>query len=335
MKKLLTRLLLLGITVLLPLSFYNYSTDFYGVFKGDLSRKYNEPNFRFIKTKFVLDHSDKYDSYIFGSSRVGKIIAYKYSPSAYNMYYSEGIPSEFLEDIKLLIQKGVTIKNIYIGLDEFSFKIFPQRHQGQLLRLAYHQDWVEDIASYMQYLIEPPKIGFPKYEVPTNFDYTKSGAPLHYPVDSAINSNPEAHITSEKFNKPAKYHGKRVDATIKDIQEIINLCKSEAIDLTIFINPAFVNTYTQYSFNEIAEIKLKLAKITEYEDFSGFNKITMNPINYYESNHYRYHVGDSIWLHCSGKQKASFAKHVTENNIQEYLQKEKAEWIKFTSKPSP
>lgn len=36
----------------------------------------------------------------------------------YNMSYPHGVPQEWLEDLKLLLAHGVTIKQVLIGLDD-------------------------------------------------------------------------------------------------------------------------------------------------------------------------------------------------------------------------
>ena len=53
-----------------------------------------------------MNNKKKYDSFIFGSSRVGKINPLKIENGKYyNMTYSEGLPREHYQNIKFLIMK--------------------------------------------------------------------------------------------------------------------------------------------------------------------------------------------------------------------------------------
>ena len=307
-----------------PLAWYNYSVDFFGVFKEDLDDRLNEPNMRFIKTRYLIDHPSKYDTYIFGSSRTGKILANLQDSNSYNMYYSDGLPAEFLEDLQVLINHDVQIKRVFVGLDEFSFKIIPSTHQSQLLRRRYYGDLTQDAMSYFEYLIDPPKFGLKPFSVATSFDYAQTGSPLHFAVDSAIAADESAHLRSPKFDKAPFYDGKRTVATLKEIKSIKNLCADHNIELVFFFNPVYIETYAQYDFADIASIKKGLADITSFYDFSGVTSITTNRLNYYESSHYRYHVGDSIWNVISTGLMEEYVQYIDSVSIDSHLSKEQS-----------
>lgn len=99
---------------------------------------FNEPNQSFAKMVFLKDHPRKYDTYIFGSSRVGKIPNELLADQKiYNLTYSEGLPAEHLKNITFLLKNKVQIKTLLIGLDEFSYQIDPQKHLSQLLRVPH------------------------------------------------------------------------------------------------------------------------------------------------------------------------------------------------------
>ena len=133
----------------------NYKVDPYGIFKQNFDNQRIEPNQHFIKMKFVLNNPKKFDSFIFGSSRVGNIDVRKIPSEErfYNMTYSEGLPKEFLEDIKLMISNGVKIKTLLIGLDEFSFRVDPNEHLQQPMRRPYSENLLK---FYMDYLLKAP-----------------------------------------------------------------------------------------------------------------------------------------------------------------------------------
>ncbi|WP_428740092.1 hypothetical protein, partial [Sulfurimonas sp.] len=48
----------------------------------------------------------------------------------YNMTVAEGIPHEHLLLLKLFLKKGMKLKQVVIGLDDFSFQVPFEKHQG-------------------------------------------------------------------------------------------------------------------------------------------------------------------------------------------------------------
>ncbi len=67
----------------------------------------------------------------------------------------------------------------------------------------------------------------------------------------------------------------------------------------------------------------EISNITDFYDFSGYNTITMNNYNYYESSHYRPLVGaiiaGRIFNDKSIKIPNDFGVFVTKDNITEHL----------------
>ena len=80
-----------------------------------------------MKVRYLLENPTKYDAYCFGSSRVGNIDLTKIEDGHryYNMTYSEGLPEEWLADVKIMLKHQVTIKRILVGCDDFSFRVDP------------------------------------------------------------------------------------------------------------------------------------------------------------------------------------------------------------------
>src|SRR5690242_10358530 len=86
-----------------PVFYFNLIIDPYGIFRSDYSRQRIEPNGHFIKMRYVLNHPEKFDSFIFGNSRANNIDN-THIPGGqwYNMYYSLGFPKEHLADLQLM-----------------------------------------------------------------------------------------------------------------------------------------------------------------------------------------------------------------------------------------
>lgn len=97
-----------------------------------------EPNSNYIKMQYVLHNPDKFDSFLFGSSRTGFINVDRIPEGKwYNMSYSEGLPEEHLDNLKELIENGIIPKNVMIGVDNISAFVDPDLHQNQFYRIPY------------------------------------------------------------------------------------------------------------------------------------------------------------------------------------------------------
>ena len=322
----------LGGISLLWLIVFNIILDSYSILRSDYSNLYREPNQNFIKMKYLLSKETNYDSFIFGSSRVGKINPDNFKNGIYyNMKYSEGVPREHLENIRILINNGYKIKNILIGLDDFSYQVNPDEHIGQHLRKPHYNADSANYSKekfYFSYFFTIPSkedsfrffkqlIGV-QYQT-ANFDIYKSGLPIvPETVENDIESNVDAHIKNKKFEKPTHYSGDRIEDTINEIKQIKMICDENQINLSIFINPIHKTTYLDTNFDNFQKFKYKLSEITDFIDFSGLNEITLNNYYYYETSHYRTIVGDMIAKRLQNED-INFGNLVSKENINEHL----------------
>ncbi|MDH4101470.1 MAG: hypothetical protein OEV28_12955, partial [Nitrospirota bacterium] len=168
MKTVFLKLGILFLISIIPVAFYNYTFDPYGIFTDtSLGLGYEpgyEPNQHYAKMRHLINDDHSWDSYLFGSSRVGKIDPSLISGGKYyNMNYSEGVPGEHLEDIKMLLEKGFTLKNVMIGLDNSSYSISPEEHVDQIMRHGYERTFIKRLPFQIKYLCSAPRFSIMKY----------------------------------------------------------------------------------------------------------------------------------------------------------------------------
>lgn len=284
--------------------------------------------------KFLINSEHSFDSFIFGSSRVGKINPKNINNSYYNLSYSEGLPSEHLANINLLLKNNIPIKNVIIGLDDFSYKVNPKYHEKDLLRLPHYSaenSTMDKVQFYSFYLTKLPSyydlsrifktVFFDELFETYKYDIYESGLPIvPEKVDKFIELNKEVHNKDKKFLKPTIYEGSLIPQTIKSIKDIILLLKNN-INYKIFINPIHKVTYLNANLEQFNMFKKELVEITSYYDFSGLNEVTLNNYNYYETSHYRMHIGNLITneLFLVKEANKKISKYVTKQNIEEHL----------------
>ena len=66
-------IIVLALVLVLPFAWYNYHHDISGLFDRDFSKVRLDPSLQIVKMRWILDHPDRYDAFLMGSSRVGQI----------------------------------------------------------------------------------------------------------------------------------------------------------------------------------------------------------------------------------------------------------------------
>lgn len=295
--------------------------DPYNVFHYNDIRNYGvEPNRNYIKTKYILDNPDKFDGFLFGSSRVGSIHVEKIKDhNIYNMIYSVGLPQEHLATLKTFLEGDVNVSVVYMGIDSLSYTIDPLPHFSDPMRCPYQKIASDPNKLFELYFSPSLVVGSIQHLKEKNVGYDvfyEYGWTYDYDI-----------ITTMDWTKAAPVIGNddRLGETLQEIQEIKDLCDEKSIELVIFTNPMFEVTYEASVERDYLEFLNRLAKITNYYNFSGLNDVTVNTDNYIDTSHYNAYVGDMMIdaiINDSvdeGLYNQGFGWYVTAENVNELL----------------
>lgn len=329
MKKFLGKLVLflvLSALLVIPINVY---VDPYNIFHADCIRDNGvEPNKNYIKTRFVLEHRDEYDSYLFGSSRAGFIDVSKLPEGKwYNLSYSEGLPREQYETLKTLIAHGEIPKQVYLSVDNISYLVDPAYHEGQLYRKAfpYEGGFWEKLRFYGAYLdtittLESLQV------IGEHREDTKGLRERMY--STGCEDLDLDVIFDETSVKPywADYYEPRIEEAVEDIGLIKDLCDEYGIELTVFTNPLYITTYERAVDKGYLDFLERLAAVTPFYNFSSYNEISMNSRYYFETSHYTPEAaaimmgiiengGDEHAMRAQG-----FGYYVTEENLDDFME---------------
>ncbi len=330
----------------------NFCVDHHGVRLDLFSEKSeinqtiypNGLNQHMFNAELIFRNPAKFDSFLFGSSRVAVIDVSKI-PSArfYNMSYSQALPAQHLAILKAFLQRGVKIKSVLIGLDEFCFNISATKHQKHLLRIMHPDVNGPNRADiFAMYFFRKPSL----FELRSWWGRVISGRMKGMFM---MSSNGFSHgwMESEKILKatgkpifkydiqkyePISYGRNEMDEAFTAIDELIDLSRKHNFSITFFITPFYSKLYVNNA-EALMDVKGRLAQLTDYYDFSGFNSTTLNEMNYYEESHYRYLVGDMIVKRIFGDSDIGlpqdFGVFVTKKNVNEHIKKQKSELDKY------
>jgi hypothetical protein len=342
-KKLICKALVLAAISVIPLLAYNLIMDPYLVLRKDIAGMFVCPNERFIKSDYILKNPGKYDSFIFGSSRVSQIpVDYLNRVSGakfYNMTYISGIMPDHLAVLKLFLRKKLPMKNIIVGLDYFSFKFVDHVNKARLLH--YPETMKDTIEFYYTYLTMAPDSSMLN-EIKFNgrdalYDITGTGEYYFLRKEALMAKDPVKH--NEKFMFPIPIVCKtRIKKTTAEIREFVELCRANNINLKFFVSPEYANSYL---CEDIAELNLERTRIADFIDFWDFSNpgtITTNNYNYVDIVHYRKSIGRMIidrLYHVNGVIPADFGYFVTGPNLKAYLKKCEGDYRKYRELRKP
>ncbi len=323
----------------------NFIVDPYGIWRKDFSLQFQEPNQNYVKMAYALAHPDKYDSFLFGSSRALQIDTRKIEGGRfYNMGYSEGVPQEHAENMRLLLAHGVAVRNLIIALDDFSWRIDPSYHVQQLLRQPHYLiSGKSRVAFYSKYLFNSYRLnrtvrnyvrhnltrkGTPQ-EARTFYDMFGSGRVICTTCDDEVERDVAKYVSDPRFTRPYLFGGNNMAGTLDSMREIVRIARENNIRLTVLINPVHRTTYLKSGLEGFFAFKKELASITGYYDFSGLNSITTNNYYYHETSHFRDCVGDMMLARMFGSPRVAvppdFGVFVTAATVDGHLEKQRAE----------
>lgn len=321
LKKCLIFLLILSV-IFLPLG---VGLDPYNIFHWNHIRNNGvEPNKSYVKMMNVLKNPEAHDSYLFGSSRAGFFdVSGMDDGDYYDMAYSEGTPAEHLQNLKDMLGRGMKIKNVTMGVDDISYFVDPSFHEDQLYRKPFPwngtlSDKAGFYLSYLDLITLSQSIEVIMKHKNTDPGY---GERLIATGTENLSITPDFHYDKTDATWSDYYYPR--EESLDEIREIVELCRENDIKLRIFTNPLNGYTYKKDIANGYIKFLKELAEVTPYWNFSGFNNVTLEMSNYYETSHFSPEVADLIIDRIYHDKvdpellKQGFGMYVTEDNVDE------------------
>ncbi len=356
MKKLIGKLFLLTVSVALYVGICCFF-DAYNIFHPkDIRITYMTPNQNYIKTKYILGNKDKFNAFIFGSSRAANLPA-NGLPDVdsegnrlkwYNMTYAMGAPEENYLTMKTFVDNGVDIKCAVVMIDEISMWKALNTGLDEPIFSTYQTYEKEPLKFYYSYIkIKPVWKLFP--EIVDNYRATSSwmskndnsayiadNKKLFYDYGIDINNTEMDVPKSGEMPKAERSLVYNADdcSSVRGLQNIVNLCKENDIELVVIANPVLETTYKEGVENGYLDFLKDVASITDYYCFSGLNTYTTDGKYWFDSSHFRPYVGYKVEQVLFGTPKekeeadkearseesvADFGVHVTADNVDQVI----------------
>lgn len=326
MKRFLALLILCMAVPVLFLMSWNYMHDTFGILNPEFSTRHVAVAENFVKVRYILDNPEKYDAFIFGSSRVSLIDLSKAYDGYrwYNMTSPARTPEETYDSLKYFLRGGVTIKKIVVAIEGNSFRVDPEENAKHYDRIPYKP---HDVETYLKFLLHRPEKPMPPDEIwekGVYFDIYDTGLRLQSWREEKIDQDPKAHKNDPEFwHSMTGFSNKdKTEAALDALRKIKKLCDDNGIEFICFFHPVYVSTYVDENPEWLDAVKRQVALITPYYDFSGVNAVTTDPMNYLEASHYRKRIGDLICHRILENGEAAgdgFGAYVTTENVDRHL----------------
>jgi len=297
-------------------------------------------NQHLFNPELIFRQPERFDSFIFGSSRT-TVMDVSHIPGGrfFNMSYAQGLPAQHLAIIKAFLRRGIRIKTVVVGLDDFCFTIPADSLRKHLLRVMHPDvNGPSRLKIFAMYFFRKPgveelekwadRVFWKKKEGRFVMDHL--GLNLGWMPKETVVKTINKPIFSYKVSayKPRVFDDLVMKEAFDAIEEMISLSRTHGFKLIFFINPFYDQFYVNNA-ESLFTVKERLAKLTGYYDFSGFNAVTIDAVNYYEESHYRYHVGDMIMGRLFNIEAIhvpeDFGVWVTKQNINGHLETQRRE----------
>ena len=286
----------------------NYVIDPHGVFGSGVFPYDVDLNQRFAKIAFLQRNKAQFNGFIMGASRAALIDPRRLEPylpgsKFYNLAVALGGPQDHLQHLEYFLANGYDVRTLYvqIDLDLLSMRI-RRRPYGMIPHPAVVGD--STVLRYLEYLtilpIETMKLKLQWNMNPSlrtiDVDIVHTGM-LSFPHrDARIRKEPLRYIAEEpSFHERTKRTGYAdLTPSLASLEKFKRQCDAHNVHCILFTTPLHHRMMDTVNPRGYAEFLHGLARISDYYDFMGYNTVTLDDHNYYESSHYRPHVADFI-----------------------------------------
>lgn len=287
----------------------NFIIDPYGsnnMFQLSFNQAKNGSTLRPLHYKLPIVARGDIDNLMIGTSTIGAMKTETVSNYFGGKTFNLSSPSSLTDEQYYLLQYAIyfnKIKNVIYGLDFMSLNGAKEKRESEF-------DEISDQIKTYQNIKESPLIYFSIDSLKQSYRmlsgkkttvYLKDGRRDFQSTQEKIaNGNFEFRYNSEYafFNNeqysPYQYSGEKMTY----VEKIIELCKSNGINLIIYTSPKYSeHFYTVYSnlTDNFDRFKKELSIITDYVDFEGINSISIDKNNYYDYLHLRENLSDKIF----------------------------------------
>ena len=307
--------LLVALVVLLITAAFNFKANRWGIYADDYQTFHGRarPNQLWLKTAYLTKEKPDIDCLLFGSSRVAAIDTRKLEGKCFNFTHPGGLLKNHLESLRYLLDAGLDLNRVYIGLDDITYHWSPEENELHLQRRSYPRNVAEWVEAQVMYLLQPIELKSLSAVFGSN---TRVVQPRHitHPEDDWERIRDESEIllrqpdlqneTFRSLRGTIELEDYRGAQAARHLEKILDLARRNQIEVVVFFNPLHYKTYFERNYKRYLDFKQRVAALVDFYDFTGLNAFTSANIYWKETSHYSTYVGDSIAARLVGGPEA-------------------------------
>ncbi len=259
-------------------------------------------NSNYIKTRYVVEHPDRYNAFVIGSSRVANIpeegLPKELSGtelSWYNLETAMASVKDGCEALKSLLDHGVDVKYVVLGIDEVSMWRTYDQSCSELMGMPYQKYEENPLKFYYEYLkVKPQLKQFMKVFNQTDKDKKTTEMFYEYGVQLP-NTDTSVPAKKDHMMEPlgcGEYTSSEPpQECIQALTEIRDICESNGIELVVYTSPVHGATYREAASKGYLDFLVDAAEVVDYYNFSGINEYTDDQTYYFDNSHFVPYVG--------------------------------------------
>lgn len=321
----------------------NYFIDPFDIF-GSGTERVNSfmMNERVRKIDYLDKAHEKYDSYLFGSSRIGTTdpeLMEKYLPgsSFYNFTMTTGNMVDYIYLIRYMLEAGYAVKNLLVQLDIQNMDMYGFYPDNPQLKHHYRitgTPWYQFYFDYMKRLPLKNWRGklvslFAEEDHRRRFYEIDRGRFYLPDRDRRITEDPEGYIAETWHPRKTHYlyrnlKGQYIRENIALLRELKSICFKNGINLILYVTPHNYAMMNRFDTERYLILLRGIASVMPFWDFSGYNTVTLDNRFYYEYSHYRTVVSELMAARIFGDDGIDvpddFGYYVNRGNIEGYIE---------------
>ena len=291
---------------------FNFLVDPFGVF-GDVIFDYYEYNMtqnpRVAKIAYIEKHSDEYDSYVFGCSKsssypIEELNEYL-DADFFNMFAYGGDLAD-IEKMATYIIETKKVKNIVLAIGPEAAYRYDSEEDALKDNLHQKVDKsINPLVFYGKYLFLNPAYSFDKISSYFGRAYLPDASNVFLSESGAYNKSRRdampisdmgsyyADMAGAEFDmthpRPLSY----IDEALSSVENIKKACDKKGINFILIGSPMYDGEIACYDTAELVELTTRLASITEFYNFWGYNAFSHDARFFYDGYHFRNAVGSA------------------------------------------
>lgn len=316
-------LLFVGVCLVCTAAFaaFNALVDPFGVFGDKLLDWYGYDmtmNPRVAKVAWLEQHHENYDSYVIGSSKVSSIPVDELNEytgaSFYNMtWYGGGLWDE--QRMIWYLLEHYEVKNIVLALDPSIAVEYRDDTDDLKQQMHCKVDGTSALQFYGSYLFCNPTYALDKLSAYLERGFLQTPDSVYLPETGVYNkqrrdASPINDLASYLDFEPGPFTDKVGTVSLPYIQESVDAirdikarCDAAGVNLTVIWSPLSDEELGSYRREEVEELLLGVAQVTDSWNFLGYGSVQCDPRYYYDNHHFRNCVGTMMLARIFGNEE--------------------------------